>query len=101
MFEVEVLDQFSAAHFLKLYDGSYEPRHGHDWRVAVRVCGDGLDAIGVVTDFEVLNRALRQTLDQFEKCLFNERSNFKKTKMNPSTENIARLIYEKFHYWHC
>ena len=95
MYEVEVQDHFSAAHFLKWADGSTEPRHGHDWCVAVRVCRDELDSIGVVTDFEVLKHELRRTLDAFEKRLFNEHPDFKGVKRNPSTENIAKLIYEK------
>ena len=39
---------FCAAHALKLYDGSMEPIHGHNWRVQVTVQAEKLDAIGVV-----------------------------------------------------
>ena len=42
---------FSAAHRLRMYDGSLEPLHGHNWQVEVFLVGSTLDAIGVVADF--------------------------------------------------
>ncbi|HEX8913236.1 MAG TPA: 6-carboxytetrahydropterin synthase, partial [Humisphaera sp.] len=55
-FEIATVRKFAAAHALKLYDGSMEPVHGHNWRVRVRVAADRLDAIGVVMDFHDLER---------------------------------------------
>jgi 6-pyruvoyltetrahydropterin/6-carboxytetrahydropterin synthase len=92
MFEVTVEDEFSAAHFLKLYDGSWEKRHGHGWKVAVTLSAQTLDSIGVVVDFEALKPALRKVLSEFEQISFNDHPDFKDGKLNPSTENIARLI---------
>ena len=93
MYEIEVQDEFSAAHFLKLYDGSWEHRHGHNWKVAVVARSEGLDSIGVVVDFEALKPALKKVLAEFNETSFNEHPHFK--TVNPSTENIARLIYER------
>ena len=95
MFEVEVKGEFSAAHFIKLYDGSYEPRHGHDWKVAVRVQSKALDRIGVVVDFEPLKVSLHKVLGEFNERCFNDHPDFANGKLNPSTENIARLIYDR------
>ncbi|MBI3315857.1 MAG: 6-carboxytetrahydropterin synthase [Candidatus Omnitrophica bacterium] len=92
MYEVEVQDEFSAAHFLKLYDGSWELRHGHNWKVAVTLRANKLDSMGVVVDFEMLKASLRKVLSEFEQTSFNEHPDFKDGKLNPSTENIAQVI---------
>ena len=94
MYEVLVEDEFSAAHFLKLYDGSWEKRHGHDWKVAVVLRSEKLDSIGVVADFEMIKPALKETLAEFDKISFNEHPDFK-GKVNTSTENIAKIIYDR------
>ena len=95
MSEIEVQDEFSAAHFLKLYDGSWEERHEHLWKVAVMLRAARLDSIGVVADFEALKPALKKTLAEFHQRSFNEHSEFKDGRLNPSTENIAKLIFER------
>lgn len=95
MYEIEVRDEFSAAHFLKLYDGSWEPRHGHNWKVSVVMCADKLDSMGVVVDFERLKPALKKVLSGFSERSFNEHPDFAGEKLNPSTENIAKTICER------
>ena len=95
MYEVEVQDEFSAAHFLKLYDGTWERRHGHNWKVSVVVRSERLDSMGVVTDFETLKPSLKKVLTEFHERSFNEHPDFKNEKLNPSTENIAKMIYER------
>ncbi len=95
MYEVEVQDEFSAAHFLKLYDGSWEPRHGHNWKVSVIARADKLDSMGVVVDFEMLKPSLKKVLAEFNYTSFNDHPDFKNEKQNPSTENIAKAIYDR------
>ena len=95
MYEVEVKDEFSAAHFLKLYDGSWEHRHGHNWKVSVVMRSDKLDSMGVVVDFEALKPSLKAVLADFNEKSFNDHPDFKGGKLNPSTENIAKLICER------
>lgn len=95
MFEVIVEDEFSAAHFLRLYDGSWEHRHGHNWKVAVTVQSAKLDSMGVVVDFEALKPNLKKVLAEFNEKSFNDHPDFKDARQNPSTENIAKLIYDR------
>ena len=95
MYEIVIEDEFSAAHFLKLYDGSWENRHGHNWKVAVTARADQLDSMGVVMDFEMLKPALKEILAELNFTSLNEHSRFKSTTVNSSTENIARLIYDE------
>lgn len=94
MFQVEVDGEFSAAHALKLYDGTYEPRHGHDWKVRVVMESSGLDSMGVVVDFEALKPALQYVLGEFHEISINDHPDFRQ-KLNPSTENIAKVITER------
>lgn len=95
MYEIVVEDEFSAAHFLKLYDGSWEPRHGHDWRVAVTARASKLDSMGVVADFESLKPDLKRVLGELSEISINDHPAFKGGKANPSTENIARVVCER------
>ncbi len=94
MFEVTVEDEFSAVHYLKLYDGTWEPRHGHLFKVAVTLRSEGLDSMGVVADFEVVKPALKKVLSEFHETSFNDHPDFK-GKLNTSTENIAKTICDK------
>ena len=95
MYEIVVEDEFSAAHFLKLYDGSWEPRHGHNWKVAVLMRAEKLDSMGVVFDFELLKPALKKILSDFTEISFNDHPDFKDGKLNPSAENVAKVICHK------
>ena len=95
MYDLTAEDEFSAAHFLKLCDGSWEHRHGHNWKVAVMMRSTALDSMGVVFDFELLKPALKKVLAGLHETSLNEHPRFKGAALNSSTENIARLIYDK------
>ncbi len=95
MYEIVVEDGFFAAHFLKLYDGTWEIRHDHHWKVAVTAQAEKLDSIGVVMDFEILKPAIKEVLADFQHTSMNDHPRFKDKTVNSSTENIARLIYDE------
>ncbi len=95
MYEIEIQDEFTAVHFLKLYDGTWEDPHEHHWKVVVVMRSEGLDSMGVVVDFEMLKPALKKVLAEFNKISLNDVPDFKDRKINSSTENVARLIYER------
>ena len=50
---------------------------------------------GVVVDFEMLKPALKKVLAEFNKISLNDVPDFKNAEINSSTENVARLIYER------
>lgn len=79
--------RFSAGHQLRLYDGSLEPIHGHNWRVTVTVAAVRLDSIGVVMDFHELERLLDAIIQPMHNRHLNELEAF--VSMNPSAENVA------------
>jgi len=87
-FEIATTREFAAAHALRLYDGSLEPVHGHNWRVRVTVASPRLDSIGVVMDFHELERLLNEILDPFHNTHLNDHSPFN-AGLNPSAENVA------------
>ena len=95
MYEVVVESHFHASHHLKLYDGSWEEPHEHVWKVAVLLRSEKLDSMGVVVDFEALKPCLKKVLSEFDHGDFNEHPEFRNARCNPSTENIARLIFER------
>ncbi len=86
-FEITTTREFSAAHQLRLYDGSLEPLHGHNWRVKVTVAAAGLDAIGVVMDFHELERWVDAVIVPMHNRHLNDLPAF--AQLNPSAENVA------------
>jgi 6-pyruvoyltetrahydropterin/6-carboxytetrahydropterin synthase len=91
-FQITTTRHFSAAHQLRLYDGSLEPVHGHNWAVKVTVQADRLDAIGVVMDFHELERLVDLLITPMHNRHLNELSIF--AELNPSAENVALTIGE-------
>jgi 6-pyruvoyltetrahydropterin/6-carboxytetrahydropterin synthase len=89
-FEITTTRHFSAAHQLRLYDGSLEPLHGHNWQVKVTIAAPKLDSIGVVMDFHELERAVDAILTPLHNHHLNETEPFR--KLNPSAENVALHI---------
>ena len=93
MYEVTTEARFSAAHRLRDYKGPCENIHGHNWLVRVTVRCTELDECGIGIDFKVLKRTLNTILDEFDHKDLNVV--FGDTGINPSSENIARFIFEK------
>ena len=60
MYEVRVEADFAAAHFLKDYHGKCENLHGHNYKVYVHVRGEVLDNGGMLMDFSILKKNLRE-----------------------------------------
>ena len=89
-FEITATRHFSAAHQLRLYDGSLEPLHGHNWKAIVRVAAKQLDDIGVVMDFHKLDALLASITDAMHNRHLNDLPAF--ASLNPSTENVALHI---------
>ena len=87
-FAITARREFSAAHQLRLYDGSLEPLHGHNWVAMVTISADKLDAIGVVMDFHELERLLDRIILPLHNTHLNEVEPFR-SELNRTTENVA------------
>ena len=93
MYEISVESSFSAAHRLRDYQGPCENVHGHNWLVRAYVRCEALDEKGLGVDFRVLKEHLKKILGEFDHKDLN--TVLDPLHVNPSSENIARYIYEK------
>jgi 6-pyruvoyltetrahydropterin/6-carboxytetrahydropterin synthase len=92
VYEIMIQDSFSAAHRLREYGGKCEELHGHNWRVDVVVQTEKLDGAGLAIDFRVLKNQTKEVLAALDHAFLNDLPPF--AQVNPSSENIARHIYE-------
>ena len=92
MYELKIISQFGAAHQLRDFGGKCENLHGHNWKIEVYVTGNELGDDGLLIDFALLKKDTAKTLDTLDHKFLNELEYFK--TINPSSENIARYIYE-------
>ncbi len=94
MFELTIKGDLASAHFLPGYQGNCRDLHGHTWKVELTIIGDKLDPVGMLVDFKVIKQQFRDFLSTVDHVCLNDLPYFK--KVNPSTENIARYIYQEF-----
>jgi 6-pyruvoyltetrahydropterin/6-carboxytetrahydropterin synthase len=96
MYEISIRRAFSAAHAIRLYDGSIEPVHGHNWSVVVTIAADALDEIEVVADFHPLEKHLDALLATANNGNLNDLPPFADGKgglsLNPTAERVAWWI---------
>jgi 6-pyruvoyltetrahydropterin/6-carboxytetrahydropterin synthase len=93
MYELSIQTSFSAAHRLRNYQGDCEALHGHNWKVQVTVQSRTLNDIGLAIDFKTLKEITGETLDRIDHTCLNDIAPF--SDINPSSENIARVLYEE------
>jgi 6-pyruvoyltetrahydropterin/6-carboxytetrahydropterin synthase len=91
MYRVSIERHFDAAHYLRDYKGKCENLHGHRYKVVANLKSDTLDKIGLAYDFTMLKKSIDEILVRFDHTCLNDIEPF--TSINPSSENIASLIY--------
>ena len=92
MYELKIISHLAAAHQLREIGGKCERLHGHNWKIEVYVTGETLGEDGLLIDFKFIKKATEKVLHELDHRFLNELEHFK--KINPSSENIARYIYE-------
>ncbi|MBB6429486.1 6-pyruvoyl trahydropterin synthase family protein [Algisphaera agarilytica] len=96
MYEATIEKTFSAAHALRLPDGTLEPLHGHDWLIKVTVASEGLDEIDTVMDFHKLQDLVEQRIAPWRNQNLNAVAPFANKNgeltVNPSAERVAEQI---------
>jgi 6-pyruvoyltetrahydropterin/6-carboxytetrahydropterin synthase len=93
MYSIKVISHFSAAHSLRGHKGKCEKLHGHNWKIEVILSAQKLNTLGMVMDFSDLKKIIKQVLDGLDHKYLNDLNYFQ--KINPSSEEIARYIFEK------
>lgn len=94
MYRIGVWDHFSSAHYLRNYQGKCEHIHGHNWKVEVVLEGGQLDKSGMLLDFGILKKHLKDIMAILDHKCLNEDVEFFK-EISPSSENIARFIFQE------
>lgn len=92
MYELMVETTFSAAHQLRGYKGQCEQLHGHNWKVNIHIVSDKLDDLDMVMDFHRIKEIASETISPLDHSFLNELFPF--TEKNPSSENIAKWLYD-------
>lgn len=93
MYELSIRTRFSAAHHLSGYPGACAADHGHNWDVEVFVRGARLNNLGMLVDFKELKAAVGAAVQELDHRNLNETSPFR--AQNPTSENIARWLFER------
>jgi len=92
MYTIGVQLGFSAAHFHGGADPACGRVHGHNYRVEVEISSDILKN-GMVIDFKRVRKEVEKTLKEWDHQLLNKSADF--VEMEPTTENISRVLYKK------
>ncbi len=107
MFQVTREIRFCYGHRLLNYDGKCRHLHGHNGRAVITLQADQLDTLGMVVDFSTIKRVVSSWIDAhldhrmilhkddpFLALLKNHDEPVFLMDVNPTAENIARVIYE-------
>ncbi len=92
-YNLKILTDFAAAHYLRNYEGVCSRLHGHNWKVEVNVTATVLDAVGMGVDFNVIKDATRELIGQLDHYNLNDLPPF--DRINPTAENIAAYLYSE------
>ncbi|MEW6378313.1 MAG: 6-carboxytetrahydropterin synthase QueD [bacterium] len=93
MYKLMVSASFAAAHQLRGYRGKCESLHGHNWRVQLYVTAEQVNEVGLALDFKHLKKCLHDILQTLDHTNLNTLPPFE--EHNPSSENIAKYIFEQ------
>ena len=90
MYELKVVTKFAAAHQLTMVGAKCENMHGHNWKIEVYVTGEKTDDAGVLMDFGIIKKHVRDIMAMLDHKYLNELEYFQQGQ--PSSENIAYFV---------
>jgi len=90
MYELKVVTKFAAAHQLTMVGEKCENLHGHNWKIEVYVTGEQTDDAGVLMDFGIIKKHVREIMALLDHKFLNELEYFQHSQ--PSSENIAYFV---------
>lgn len=107
MFILNFEASFDAAHFLTNYEGKCKNIHGHRWRVVASISGDANN--GMVVDFNICKKDLKELCDYFDHTFIVENNSLKPELLNmlneefllrivpfrTTAENFAKYFYDE------
>jgi 6-pyruvoyltetrahydropterin/6-carboxytetrahydropterin synthase len=93
MFAITVDETIAAAHRLPQHAGQCHQLHGHNWRIQVTATARTLDEQGMVLDFAVLKKDLREVCALLDHKMINEIPPF--DRLPPTAEHLAQWIWRQ------
>ena len=91
-FELNKDMQFAAAHYIDHETaGKCQNVHGHTYFANVTIVGNELMDNGFLINFQELKKAVH---GKYDHTMMNEHDEFKFEQIEPSTENVAKAIYQ-------
>lgn len=107
MYRISKSVSFCYGHRLLNYNGKCAHLHGHNARAVITLESESLDECGMVEDFSVVKRLVREWLDsEIDHTLLLRKDDpvlsvlqaagerVKVTEENPTAESIARMIFD-------
>lgn len=92
MYRIELRDEFTAVHAVRMPGGDWETPHAHRWQVRVFIGSGTLDRYGMVADFGTVSKHLRSIIDPLEGQDLNRITELRRC---PTAELIARYIFDQ------
>jgi len=92
-YELSITTHFSAAHQLRGYPGDCARLHGHNWHITLFVSCQDLDELGLGIDYKIMKKSLKDAIEDWDHYNLNDIPPF--DSINPSSENVARILYER------
>jgi 6-pyruvoyl-tetrahydropterin synthase len=93
MYEVGVVAQFTARHYLVGDFGPASAPHEHAYRVEVAAAGATLHPDGTLVDITIIDRALGDLSNQLDGSDLNDIPDL--ASPNSTAENVARLFFDR------
>ena len=81
---------FDAAHFLTNYEGKCKNIHGHRWRIILSITGESLN--GMVVDFNIIKKDLKELCDYFDHSFIVEKDSLKPELFNMLNEEFLLRV---------
>lgn len=100
MYSLKTESHFDSAHFLANYDGKCGNIHGHRWKIEIKVESEELknegQEVGMVVDFGILKRDLKEIADEYDHTLIIEKGTMRKETLNCLIEDSFKIIEVDF-----
>ena len=90
-YTIKIVTDFSAAHYLRNYEGKCARLHGHNWKIEVEIDARQLDDVGMGIDFQDVKAETKELLEGLDHYNLNDMPPF--DKINPTAENLSAFIY--------
>lgn len=91
-YTIKIVTDFSAAHYLRNYEGKCARLHGHNWKIEVEIDARQLDDVGMGIDFQDVKAETKELLEGLDHYNLNDMPPF--DKINPTAENLSAFIYQ-------